>query len=478
MKTTLKEVSPTQKEIKLQIDTDTIKGAYNRVSKKIAGMVTVPGFRKGYAPIDVVRMRFQEEIKNDVLQSILPEKVAAAIDEHGLHPLSEPHLHIEDAENVKVNGSQPIDLHIHVEVMPEVAAPDLKGIEIVRRRRPVTEADIDDLVSERLQEHAALIPVEGRASKDGDTVTVDLVGNIEGEDEPITAEDIQIKLGDDTIDASFSENLAGVKEDEEKEFTVNYPEDFSAAELAGKTVHYKAKIKGVAATEVPEMNDEWAVSFDEGYESLADLRKKLRADVEAYSDSDADARVRNEAVAQLIKDNEFEVPNTLVENQTRNLLNNFARDLQQRGMDPRQVQEDFIQMLYSQMRGQAENDVRGALLLDKIAESEKLDVTDAEVDEEIARLAEYYRATPEQLKASLEGQGGLETVANNLRTRKAIEALVGKIKVTEGEWQEPGTEAAEGEEKPKKPAKGKAKAEKETAATEKPKKETKKKAAK
>ena len=480
MNSTLKEVSPTQKEIKLQVDADSIKTAYARVSKRFADKASVPGFRKGYAPLDVVRMRFKEEIKSEVLQAVLPERVQAAIEEHSLQPLSEPQLHIENVEDLKVNGSQPIDLHIHVEVMPEIDAPDLKGIEVIRRRRPVSESDVEELITKRLEEQAALIPVEGRVSAIGDTVTADLVGTIDGEDEPISADGIQIKLGAEDIDPAFSDNLIGVKEDDEKEFTVNYAEDFSSPALAGKTVHYKASIKSVAATELPELNDEWAKSLDEGYESLADLRLRLRSDLESYSDSEADARVRNEAVAKLIEKNAIEIPETLIENQARNLLNNFARDLQQRGMDPRQVQDDFIQMLYTQMRGQAENDVRGALLLDKIAEAEKIEVTDAEVDDEVTKLAEHYRTTPEEIRTSLERQGGTGTIGNNLRTRKAIEALTAKIKVSEGEWEDPDKTAAAadaGEEKPKKAAKPKAKKDAD-AADEKPKKDTKKKAAK
>lgn len=453
MKSEVKVISPTQKEIHLQIDADTVREAYGRVSQKYAKRASVPGFRKGLVPLDVVRLRFNEEIKSDVLQDVIPQKVTDAIREHDLHPLAEPDLHLEDHETVKVNGSEPLKLHVHVEVMPEIPEPTYKGIEVTRRVKPVENGEVEDLIAERLQREAALIPVEGRASKVGDTVIVDLEGRFDEtpDAEPITATDLEIVLGDELIESSFTENLAGVRQDEDKEFTVAYPESFTSPALAGKTVHYKAKVKSVGVSEVPELNDEWAKSLDEGYRSLADLRKRLKADLENVSAADADSRVRNNAVAKLIETNPFEVPNTLIETQTRNLLNDFARDLQQRGVDLNQVEQSFIEMAYSNMRQQGERDVRGAILLDKIAMAENVVVSDDEVNAEVAKMAEYYRTTPEEMRSQIEKQGGgIENIGNNLRTRKSVEALMAHAKVTEGAWVDEAAAAAVPADKPKK----------------------------
>src|SRR5688572_3443993 len=146
MKSELKEVSPTQKEIHLEIDADALKEAYGKVSRKYAKGANVPGFRKGYAPLDVVRLRFKEEIKSEVLQEVVPGQVAAAIEEHDLHPLAEPHLHLENQDSVKVNGSEPLMLHVHVEVMPEIPDPKFDGIEVTRRVKPVTDGEVEDLI--------------------------------------------------------------------------------------------------------------------------------------------------------------------------------------------------------------------------------------------------------------------------------------------------------------------------------------------
>lgn len=445
MSTEIIEVSPTRREIKIEIAPDAVREVYNKVSNKYAKQANVPGFRKGFAPLDVVRLRFKDEINNETLQQLLPAKITEAIQEHNLSPLNEPHVHLEDQQNLKLNGSQPVTISVHFDVMPEIPEPDYKGIEVTRRVRPTDDANVENIINERRQQSAALIPVEGRKSEEGDTVIVDLVGTFvdEPETEPITADDLEIPLGDETIEKAFTENLIGVEEDEEKDFTIAYPEDFSSQGLAGKTVNYKAKVKSVGKVELPELNDEWAQSLDEGFESVENLRIQLREDLQQYSESDANARLRVDAIAKLIEKNDFEVPAALIDVQARNLLNNFAQDLAQRGVDLSKVEKDFVQMMYEQMKTQAERDVRGAMLLEKIADMENIEISPEEVSEEIQKMADYYGTTVDEIKKSFRENQTAETeISNNLRTRKAIEALIDNAKVTDGEWIEPNQEGA------------------------------------
>jgi trigger factor len=483
MKTELIDVSPTLKEIKIEIDADTVREVYNQVSQKYARGANVPGFRKGLAPVDVIRLRYKSEIQSEVLQELLSKRVTEAIQEHELRPLSEPELHLDDAENLKLNGTQPLSMHVHVEVMPEIPTPEYKNLEAIRRVRPLAEGELEGILEERRQQFSTLIPVEDRASEKGDTIIVDLEGTFpdEPDSQPIKADDLEIALGDELIEQSFTENLIGLREDEEKEFTVSYAEDFSSPALAGKTVNYKAKVKSVGKVELPELDDEWAQSLDEGFESMTDLRDKLQKDLETAAKSEADARVQNELIAKIIETHEFEVPKTLVENQAQNLLNNLAQDLSGRGIDLNKVEQDFVQMAYSQMRTQAERDIRGSLLLEKIAEQENIDITDADIDEEIGRMAEYYRTTPEQIRASLAQQGLEANIAGSLRTRRAIEAIYENAKITDGEWvnenqPQPAPEEEEDKAKGKsKKAKGETPEAESEESVEKPKKKAAKK---
>lgn len=440
MNTELLDVSPTQKEIKIEIEAAEVREVYNRVSQKYAKGAQIDGFRKGFAPVDIVRLRYKEQIQSEVLQELFSPKVGEAIQKYELNPLAEPHLHLEDAENIKVNGSQPIVLRVHVEVMPEIPTPEYKNLEATRRVRPLSDEELDNIIDERRQEAATLVPVEDRKSQEGDTVIVDLEGTFEGDEgnEPIKADDLEIKLGDAQIEKSFTDNLAGVEQDEEKEFTVSYPEDFTSPALAGKTVNYKAKVKSVGAIELPELDDEWAQSLDQGFESLQDLRKKLREDLEIGAKDEADNRLRADLIQKLVETHDFEVPPALIDIQARNLLNNFAQDLARRGTDLNKVGQDFVQMVYTQMQGQAERDVRGAMLLEKVAELENVEISAAEISEEIEQMARHYRTTPEEIRNSLnKQQGGEANIANSLRTRKAVEALVANAKITDGEWTDP-----------------------------------------
>ena len=436
MKTELKDVSPTQKELHIEIQADVIREFYNRVSQKYARSVNVPGFRKGLAPIDVVRMRYKEEIKNEVFRDLIPNQVSEAFKENDINPLGEPQLHIEDIDNVKVNGSQSISLHVHFEVLPEIDAPKYKGLEATRRVRPVKDEELERIIDERRQQNASLIPVEDRKSKEGDTLIVDLEGVFvdKPEEEPIKADDLELTLGEAHIEKAFTENLIGLEADEEKEFTVEYPADFSSPLLAGQKVNYKAKVKSVGVVELPEADDEWAQSLEEEFKSMKDLRKKLRLDLELMAKNEADNRVRDELVTKLIENHQIEVPNTLIDIQARNLLNNFAQDLSNQGMDLKGLDQEFIKMAYEQMRGQAEGDVRGALLLEKVAQLEKIEVSGEEVAEEIEKMAVYYRVSPEQIRTSLSQHGGENSIADRLRSRKSVEKLVEKAKITDAEW--------------------------------------------
>lgn len=468
MNTELKDVSATNKEIRIEVSPDDVRKVYDKVSRKYAEKAQVPGFRKGLAPLDVIRMRYKDEIKQDVIQEILPPIVTEAIQEHGLQPLTEPHLHLEDAENVKVNGSQPLVFSVNLQVMPEIPQPDYEGLKATRRVKPVGEEEIENIIEERRQQESTLIPVEDRPSEDGDMVIVDLVGTFADEEDadPIEVNDLEVQLGDELIEKSFTENLVGVKADDEKEFTVEYPQEFSSPALAGRTVNYKAKVKTVGKVELPEMDDDWVKSLDEGFDSLEDLRGRLREDMENMAKADAEGRVRNELIAKLVEQHDFEVPNALIESQAQNLLNNFAQDLAQRGVDLSKVDQSFVETTYQQMKGQAERDVRGAILLEKIAEAENVEVKPEEVAEEIERMARYYQRPVDEFRKILDQQGGEAMIENNLRTRKAVETLVEKAKIEDGEWVEDRTVPAEegetaGEEKEKKkPAKKSPKASK------------------
>ncbi len=480
MNTELINTSDTKKRLLVEISPDEVRNVYDKVTRNYANGAQVPGFRKGMAPLDIIRMRFKDEIQKDVFQEMVPKFVTEAIQEHSLTPIAEPSIQLDDIEKSKVNGSQPINLVVDLEVMPEIPEPKYEGFEVTRRVMPIKDEELDSIIDEQRQRESTYVPIEGRASEDGDTVIVDLKGIFldDPNGDPIEVSDLDIKLGDEVVEKSFSDNLIGVKPEEQKEFSVEYPEDFSSTALAGRHVKYTANVKSIGSVELPELNDDWVESLEEDVNTVSELREKLRKDMGASAKADAEARVRNELVAKLIEANDFEVPSALIENQAKNLLNNFAQDLSNRGVDLSKVDQSFVESSYNEMRSQAERDVKGAMLLEKIAEMEKVEVTDEMLANELQTVSEQYGMPVDEVKNVLESEGNLEAFKGNLLTREAVEALVSKALITDGDWIAPVEDAApesdpEKEEKENKKEKVKKKAADAKGASKKPEKKEK-----
>jgi len=438
MKTELIDVSPTRKEIKIEIDAEAVRAAYDRISDQYMKLATVPGFRPGHATRSVVRSRFKDEIRSEVLRELVPQAIQDAITENSLEVIGEPEVHLDNSEGLGKMGEEPISVHAHVEVLPEVALGEYKGLEAVRRVRTVTDEDVDRVIENLRETSASLQPVEDRPAQAGDTVTADFHGKYVNapEEEDINVEEVDVVLGSEGVQQEFTDNLTGVSTDDEKSFTVNYPEDFTSKGLAGKEIEYTARVTAVRRTELPEMDDEWAKSLAENIESVADLREKIREDLTSRSEAESENRLRGEVLRKLVETHPFEVPQSLIEHQSDQLLESVARDMVMRGIDLRQQEVEWWKGVREQLKPQAERDVRGFLLLEQIADQENISVTDEETEAEINAMAAASRQAPEALRAALTKQGGERSIADRLRNRKALDLLIENAKVTDEEWKE------------------------------------------
>ena len=437
MKTELVDVSPTRKEIKIEIEAAQIRTAYDRISERYAKGANVPGFRRGHAPRSVVRTRFKSEIRTEVLRELLPDAVNTAIGEHSLATIGEPDVQLDNTEALERLGEEPITFKVGVEVFPEVKLEKYKGLEAVRRTRPVEESDVDKMIEGLRDASASMQPVEDRAAEIGDTVTVSVLGKFvdEPEEEEIKADDIDVVLGGEGVQQEFTDNLQGTKSDDTKSFLVSYPEDFTSKGLAGKKVEYEATVTAVKRRELPEIDDEWAKSLGDEFESLETLRTKIREDLANRSSSESDHRLRADVMKQLLEAHQFEVPQTLVDQQTSHRLESIVRDMIGRGIDPRNRDANW-EGAREEMKVQAEEDVRASMLLEQIAEDEKIEVSDEEVEAEIESIATASRQPKEQVRAALTKDGGERSIAHRLRNRKALDLLIENASVTEEEWSE------------------------------------------
>ncbi|MDX6444096.1 MAG: trigger factor [Blastocatellia bacterium] len=447
MKTELKDISPTRKQIDVEIDSATVREVYDRISDNYAKQASVPGFRPGHAPRAVVRTRFKDQIRTEVLRELLPDAVQKAVEEHKLEPLGEPELNLENSEGLDKLGQQPIVFNVSVEVLPEIKLGDYKGLAVSRSTRPVTEEDIDRVIESLRENSATLEPVEDRGAQVGDTVTASFHGTFlaEPEAEPIKVEDVDVVLGGEGVVQEITDQLTGTKPDDEKTFTVDYPADFTAKGLAGKQIEYAVKVSAVRIRELPELDDDWAQSLGEEINSLEQLRARVRGDLEQQVGNEADNKMRGALMRQLVDAHEFELPERLVEHQTEQRLESVVRDMISQGIDPRNPELQWDKARES-MKEQASYDLRSSLLLERIAGEEKIEVSDREVEDEINAIADASRQSPDQVRAILTKQGGERSIAGRLRNRKALNLLVENARVTDEEWQEK-SESEDGTEK-------------------------------
>jgi len=437
MKTEVVDASETRKEIKIEIGAEEVRAEFERVTQEYARAVTVPGFRKGNAPVSVVRTRFKKDIQGDVLKRLVPEAVEQAITESGLNVIGQPDVHL-DNEGLDKFGQEAISLHAHVEVMPDVALGEYKGLEAARRTRPVNDEEVERVIENLREASASLQPVEDRASEEGDTVTADIQGRyIEPPaDEDINVSDVDILLGGEGVLPEFTEQLTGVRPDEVKTITVAYPADFNAQGLAGKTVEYTATVTAVRRKETPELDDEWVTSLgEEEVTNVEQLRARVRENLTKSAEHESEHRLRDEVLSALIERHRFEVPETIVSYQANQILQSMIRDMMQRGMDPR-TQEINWEAMREMVRDRAGDDVRGSMLLERVADAENIEVSDEEVEAEISAMAEGSRQSVEQVRAALTKQGGERSIADRLRNRKALDFLVQNASVREEEWRE------------------------------------------
>ena len=437
MKTELIDVSPTRKEIKIEIEPAVVREVYDRISDEYAKKAKVPGFRPGHAPRSVVRTRFKSEIRADALQELVPDAVNAAISEHTPSAIGQPDVQLDTTEALDKFGEEPLSVRVNVEVLPEVELKDYKGLEVSRKTRPVTETDVEKMIEAVRETSATLLPVEDRPSQLGDTVTVSVDGKFldNPEEENIKSDEVEVSLGAEGVQQEFTDNMTGVKVDDEKTFIVTYPEDFSSKGLAGKRVEYATKVTAVRVKELPQVDDEWARSLGDEFDSVATLRTRMREDLESRASHEADERVRSQLMEKLLKAHEFEVPATLVEHQTGVRLESVVRKMMSQGFDPRNQQIDW-QGAREELKDQAQADIRSQMLLERIADEEKIDVSKEEIDAEIEALAVSSKQPVEQVRSVLTKEGGERSIANRLRNRKALDFLVANAAITDEDWQE------------------------------------------
>ena len=405
-----------RRELDLEIPAEEVSKATERVAKELARVARVPGFRPGKAPISLIKRRFADDIKGEVLQSLVPERVEKAVVEQKLSPVSQPQV-----DKLDFNEGQPLKFRAVFEVLPEFGLGTYKGLEIEMPPMEVTDEDVMKALEETQERAAAFAPVEGRAVENGDFAQLKLVGTPADGGEPINADSVLCHVGAEETMEPFNTSLRGANIGDHKEFDVEYPADYPDEKLAGKKFHYAADVTGIKTKKLPELNDEFAKDVSDAA-TLEELKTKIRESLVHQRDHRQRDLQRERVIAELVKLHDFPVPESLVESQMDVRLERMVRSLAQQGVDPRAVNLDWP-ALRGRQQDRAKDDVKAELIIDRIASTEKIDVTDEEVEHELEHVASHSGESVEAIRARLTKQGALDRMKAKLRSDKTLDWL-------------------------------------------------------
>jgi trigger factor len=422
MKTEFRDISETQKNITIEIPSDIVDAEIDRVAKDYSKQAKLPGFRPGKVPSTIIKQRFREQIHHEVMHDLIPRAVEEALQERGIEPVATP-----DIKDVSLREGEPLKFTAAVETVPPFDPGDLSTITL---RRPSSTVD-DDAVQrtlERLREGAAKHEtVDGRPIAEGDTAVLE-IDRTDSDAKVDHHDDVSVELGNAGNPPGFDQNLMGLGVGDEKTFVVHFPDDYAAKEMANTDVTYRVKVKEVRRKVLPELDDEFAKDVGD-FESLAALRDRVRADMQAEAEHHARQHVRNDLLKQLAQRVSFELPSSLVDREIDRRLEEFARRLMEQNVDPRKAAIDWGQFREAQ-REPARSSVASALVLDELARRENLAVAPEDVEKEVEQFAARSGRTPAAVRAQLEKEGGLARLASGLRREKAVDFAMSRVKMT------------------------------------------------
>jgi len=423
MKTEFTDVSETKKTLTIEIPSDIVDAEINKVAKDYSKQAKIPGFRPGKVPATIVKQRFKDQILHDVMHGLIPRAVEEALQERGIEPIDTPNI-----KDVELQEGQPLKFTAAVETVPAFDPGELGTLTATRPSTSVTDEAVDQTL-QRLRERAAKFePVEGRAIADGDTAVLD-IDRQDADQAPDRHENVSIEIGGPANPPGFDANLVGLAAGDDKTFSIHFPADYAVKEMADTDVTYTVKVKDVRRKVLPDLDDEFAKDLG-AFDSLAALRDKVRADLEEDARDSAQRQVRSTILKQLSERVTFDLPTSLVEREIDRRLEEFARQLMQQNVDPRQAGIDWSQFREAQ-REPARASVASALVLDEIARRENITVAGEDVDKEIDQFAARAGRTPAALRAQLEKEGGVARLYAGLRREKAVDLALTRATITD-----------------------------------------------
>jgi trigger factor len=408
----------TKREIAVEVPAQEVQRETEALIQKYQKLARLPGFRKGHVPASIIRQRFSEDIKTEVVEALVPRYFRQEAEKQGLVPVSQPRvtdLHIHDGEPLRFKAS--------FEILPEIKVEGYKDLRADKPVIEITDEEVQQALNHLQEQHATFDAIEGRTLADGDFAQVSLDGRPkDGEGQPVHMDDVLVEIGGKNTMPEFTEHLRGASAGDERTFEVKYPEDSNDQRLRGKTFDYTVKVLSLKKKSLPELNDTFAKELGD-FTGIDDVKKRVRENMEAEKKHTAEHEAKDKLVAELVKRNDFEVPEAMVDRQIDVRLERGLRALASQGMRAEDMKKMDLNRLRSGQRDQAVQEVKASLLLDRIADLEKLEVSDEEIDHEIEALALQTKQTSEAVRARLTRDGALDRIRNRIRNEKTLNFL-------------------------------------------------------
>lgn len=409
-------------KLTIEVSAEELEGALQKAYQKQKGKISIPGFRKGKVPRQLVEKMYGPEIfYDDAANALIPEAYAKAYDESGLDIVSQPKIDVTQIEKGKA-----FIFTAEVAVKPEVTLGQYKGIEVDSFSTEVSAEEVEAKLAEEQNKNARTITVEGRPVQDKDEVVLDFEGFVDGVAfEGGKGENYPLTIGSGSFIPGFEEQLIGVEPEQEVEVKVTFPEDYHAEDLKGKDAVFKCTVHEIKAKELPELDDEFASEvseFDTLEEYKADVEKKLREEKE----STGKRTQEDQAVNAIIANAEMDLPEAMIETEARQMLDNFAQRLQQQGLTFEQYMQFTgmtVDKMTEEMRPQAEKRIKTRLVLEAIVSAENIEVSDERLGEEVAKMAEAYGMEVDKLKEYM-GDREKEQMKLDMAVQDAITFVV------------------------------------------------------
>lgn len=418
------DISGCKKNLVIEIPAEQIDEEIGRAAQSLAAKARVPGFRPGKVPLEVIKRRYAAALREEAKQGLIQRVGNEALSQHRVDPVADPRV-----EEVRDEPGKPLRVTLSFEVMPALEITGYKGLDVRIEPGQVEDHEIDRALQALREENAQYIPVEDAPVGQGHLVTVDLDGEFEGGGAKLHEEDVNLIVGDPRTKHEFSENLLGARIGEVRGFWVSFPPTHPNKRFAGRRVHYRLQVKDIKEKRLPDLNDEFA--RDMGSEDLADLRERVRQDLVRNAERLAEEKAKEELLDRLVRSHSFDVPEALVMGELEEQAQRLAAKLVRQGIDVNRTSINWNKV-FEEERPNAERTVRATLVLDAIARQEGLEVTDAELDQEFASMAQATGKPAAALRAEFEKNQRIQSLRRHLLRNKALDFVFRNANISRG----------------------------------------------